>query len=201
MSHLLNSVNTLKPSSIGNIDLTMGSIISSPSSTDILGVDGNGNAKKLSAGTKVGDQVLSYITDTGNWSGGSSLPEGYQLRLRGASCIINKDDSLVTRHVSGSASYIIGWTVAAGNYLFILNHAIDTNSGGNCNAQVYNVATSSYVGPKVHFEEGNFSTTLTYYASVGSSTRFELRARDVTGTCSFLNKTSHFSCTIQIFKV
>lgn len=201
MSHLLNSVNNIKSGSAGNIDLTMASIVSSPSSTDVLGIDGSGNGVALSTGAQVGDLGLSYITASAGWSGTATVVDGFQLRMRGNSCAIEQDSSLVTTHSIGSANFIVGWTVVAGQYLFILNNAIDTSAGGDCNAQVYNVATSSHVGPKVHFETGNFSTTLTYYADVSSSTRFELRALDVNGTCTFFNNTSHFSCTISIFKV
>ena len=201
MSHLLNSVNNVKSSSDGNIDLGLSSLVTASSSNDLLGIDASGNAKKLSAGSKVGDMAMSYVVQSGGWSGNITITDGYQLRIRGNSCTIHNDASLVTQHTVGSANYIIGWTVVPGNYLFILNNAIDTSAGGSCDSQIYNVATSSHVGPKIHYETGNFSTTLVYYASVSTSTRFEYRVLNVSGTCTFFNATSMFSCTIQIFKI
>jgi len=200
MSHLLNSVNNVKSSSDGNIDLGLSSLVTASSSNDLLGIDASGNAKKLSAGSKVGDMAMSYVVQSGGWSGNITITDGYQLRIRGNSCTIHSNGSLVTQHTVGSANFIIGWTVVPGNYLFILNNAIDTSAGGSCDSQIYNVATSSHVGPKVHYKTGNFSTTLVYYASVATSTRFEYRGLNVSGTCTFFDATSMFSCTIQIFK-
>jgi hypothetical protein len=200
MSHLLNSVNNVKSDTNGNIDVGLSSLISSPNDSSIIGIDASGNSKKLSAGTEVGELALSYVVESGGWTGSANITEGYQLLLRGSSCNI-VGSSYVTTHLAGGPGWIIGWTVAAGNYVFILNQAIDTNNGSSCNAQVYNATTSSYVGPKVHFETGNFSTTLIYYASVTSSTRFEFRARDVASTPTLFNATSMFACGIQLLKV
>jgi len=203
MSHLLNSVNNVKSSTDGNINLGLSSLISSPSNTDVVGIDGTGNSKKLALGSEIGTMGLSYVTQSGGWGGGGSvnMTDGFQLRMRGSSCTIERDASLVTLHVAGGPDWLLGWTVAAGNYLFILNNAIDTSPGGTCDAQVYNVATSSHVGPKVHYETGNFSTTLVYYASVSTSTRFEYRVLNVSGTSRFFNPDSMFSCTFNIFKI
>lgn len=201
MSYALNSVNNVAAGSNANVDLGLSTLIAAPNDFEVLGIDASGNAKALTGAIQVGTMGLSYVTQSAGWSGSTTITDGYQFRLRSASCQVEQDNSLVTRHLVGSAGFIIGWTVVTGNYLFILNHAVDTSAGGDCNSQLYNVATSSHVGPKIHFKTGNFSSTLTYYASVSSSTRFELRARDVNGTCTFLNSTSHFSCTIQIFKV
>ena len=201
MSHLLNSVNNVKSSADGNINLGLSSLISSPSDNDVLGIDASGNSKKLTAGSQVGTMALSYTTISGGWSGSATITNGFQLRMRSSSCQIYENTSLVTRHVAGGPGWLLGWTVAPGNYVFILNNAIDTRAGGSCDAQIYNVATASHVGPKVHYETGNFSTTLVYYASVTSSTRFEYRALNVSGTCTFFNDVSMFSCTFNIFKV
>jgi len=200
MSHLLNSVNNVKSDTSANIDIGLSSLISSPNDSSIVGIDSSGNSKKLSVGTEVGELALSYVVQSGGWSGTANIIEGYQLTLRGSSCTI-VGSSYVTTHVITAPQWIIGWTVVAGNYVFILNQAIDTNNGSSCNAQVYNVTTSSHVGPKVHFETGNFSRTLVYYASVTTSTRFEFRARDVVGTPTLLNPTSMFACSIQLLKV
>ena len=201
MTHILNSVNNVKPSSSGDITLGISSIITSPVSSDVLGIDASGNAKKLSTGTQVGDLVLSVIVQSGGWGGGTDYTEGRQTRIRGNSSQIEEDTSLVTQQTQGSANFITGWTLVAGNYLFILNQAIDTGAGGTCNTQLYDVTNSSYVGPKVRYETGRFSSTLTYYSSISSNTLYEYRARDVVGTCRFLNSVTMFSCTIQIFKV
>jgi hypothetical protein len=203
MSHLLNSVNNVKSSTNGDINLGLSSLISSPSDTDVVGIDGSGNSKKLAVGTEIGTQGLSYVTQSGGWSGAGSvnMSNGFQLRMRGSSCTIITNTSLVTPHTAGGAGWIIGWTVVPGNYIFILNNAIDTSFAGSCDAQVYNVATSSHVGPKIHYEEGNFSTTLVYYASVSSNTRFEYRVLNVIGTSRFFGPDSMFSCTFNIFKV
>lgn len=201
MSHLLNSVNNVKSSADGNINLGLSSLITSPSDNDVLGIDGSGNSKKLTVGSQVGTMGLSYITISGGWGGSATITNGFQLRMRGASCTIKIDSSLVTAHTIGGPGFIIGWTVVPGNYLFILNNAIDTSPGGSCDAQIYNVTTASHVGPKVHYETGNFSTTLAYYASVTSNTRFEYRALNVSGTCTFFNDVSMFSCTFNIFKI
>lgn len=201
MSYALNSVNNVAAGSNANVDLGLSTLIAAPNDFEVLGIDASGNAKALTGATQVGTMGLSYVTQSGGWGGTITITDGYQFRLRSASCQIEQDNSLVTRHTVGSAGFIIGWTVVTGNYLFILNHAVDTSAGGDCNAQLYNVATSAHVGPKIHFKTGNFSSTLTYYASVSSNTRFELRALDVNGTCTFLNSTSMFSCTINIFKV
>jgi len=201
MSHLLNSVNNVKSSNDGNIDLGLSSLISSPSNRSVLGIDASGNSKKLRVGKETGTLALSYTTQSGGWTGSATITNGFQLRMRSSSCQVYEDTSLITRHVAGGPSWILGWTVVPGNYLFILNNAIDTSAGGSCDAQIYNVATASHVGPKVHYETGNFSTTLVYYASVTTSTRFEYRALNVSGTCTFFNAVSMFSCTFNIFKV
>lgn len=201
MSHALNSVNSVKCNSNANIDIGLSTLISSPNASEVLGIDASGNAKALTGATKVGDLGVSYVVQSSGWGGSPAITEGYALLIRGGSSQIYRDTSLVTIHTIGSPQWLQGWTVAAGDYLFILNQAIDTGPGGDCNAQLYNVTTSAYVGPKVRFETGNFSRTLTYYASVTSSTKYEFRVRDLNGTVSFLNSTSMFSCTIQVFKL
>ena len=200
MSHLVTSVNNIKSSSNSNIDLALSSLITA-SASDVLGIDASGDAKTLTPKSEVGEMGLSCIAQQGGWSGSATINDGFQLRMRGNSSLIEENTSLVTKHTQGGAAFLIGFTVQAGNYLFTLNNCVDTNGGGNCNAQVYDATNSAFVGPKVHFETGNFSTTLFYYASVASATRFELRALDVAGSCVFFNDVSMFSCTFNIFKV
>ena len=200
MSHLLNTVNNVKSSSSGNIDLGLSSLISSPSNTNVLGIDASGDAKKLNVGAAVGDIVLSYVTQQAGWGGSPTVTDGFTTFLRSGSCKIEEDSTLVTKHTLGSAQWLNGWTLASGNYLMLASWAFSTASGGDCNAQFYNQTLSSYVGPKMHFEIGNFSNRLIYYTSISSSTRFEIRARDV-NSVGFLDSTSMFACTLQIFKI
>jgi len=202
MSHNINSVNSIKTSSTSDIALTLSSIASSPSDRDVLCIDAAGDAKLIQPGkNQVGQLALSVITISGGWGGTAVLTDDTSLRIRGASALSKEDSSLVTKQTVGGAGFITGWTLVAGQYLFILNQAVDTNSGGSCNAQLYDVTNSQYIGPKVRFEEGRFSTTLVYYADISSNTLYEYRVRDVSGTCRLLNETTMFSCTIQIFKV
>ena len=201
MSHLLNSVNNVKSSSTGNIDLGLSSLISSPSDTDVLGIDASGNSKKLTVSSKVGNMAMSYIVQTGGWGGSGTITEGYNTYLRGSSCTIEQDTSLVTRHVAGSAQWLQGWTLVAGSYLMLASWGFSLSSGGNCNVQFYDATNSTYVGPKMHFIAGNFSNRLIYHTTISSSTRFEIRARDVVNNVNLFDATSMFSCTIQIFKV
>jgi hypothetical protein len=200
MSHLLNSVNNVKSSTDANINLGLSSLISSPSNDDIVGIDASGDAKKLSAGSSVGTPVLSYVTQLGGWGGSPTVTEGYNIFLRGASCTIEENSALVTKHTVGSPQWLSGWTLVAGNYLMLASWAFSTAGGGDCNAQFYNQTSSSYVGPKIHFETGSFSNRLIYYTSISSNTRFEIRARDV-NSVGFFDSTSMFACTIQIFKI
>lgn len=200
MSHLLNSINNVKSSSTGNIDLGLSSLIGSPSNNNVLGIDGSGNSKKLSAGTEVGTFVLSYVIQSAGWGGTPTITDGFSTFLRSQSSTVEQDTSLVTRTIVGGALWLTGWTLVAGNYLMIASWAFDTTGGGDCNAQFYNVDSSSYVGPKMHFETGNFSNRLIYYTSISSSTKFEIRARDV-NSVGFLDATSLFACTLQIFKL
>jgi hypothetical protein len=201
MSHLLNSVNNVKSSASGNINLGLSSLISSPSNTDVLGIDGSGNSKKLTVSSKVGNMAMSYIVQTGGWGGSGTITEGYNTYLRGSSCTIEQDTSLVTRHVAGSAQWLQGWTLVAGSYLMLASWGFSLSSGGNCNVQFYDATNSTYVGPKMHFIAGNFSNRLIYHTTISSSTRFEIRARDVVNNVNLFDATSMFSCTIQIFKV
>ena len=201
MSHLLNSVNNVKSSASGNINLGLSSLISSPSNTDVLGIDGSGNSKKLTVSSKVGDMAMSYVVQTGGWGGSGTITEGYNTYLRGSSCTIEQDTSLVTRHVAGSAQWLQGWTLVAGSYLMLASWGFSLSSGGNCNVQFYDATNSTYVGPKMHFIAGNFSNRLIYHTTISSSTRFEIRARDVVNNVNLFDATSMFSCTIQIFKV
>ena len=199
MSHLLNSVNNVKSSADGNVNLGLSSLISSPSNTDILGIDASGDAKKLSAGSSVGDIVLSYVTQQGGWGGSPTVTEGYNIFMRGSSCTIEEDATLVTKHTL-SNSFLTGWTLVAGNYLMMASWGFSTGGGGDCNAQFYDATAASYVGPKIHFETGNFSNRLIYYTSISSNTKFEIRARDV-NSVGFFDSTSMFACTLQIFKL
>ena len=201
MSHLLNSVNNVKSSASGNINLGLSSLISSPSNTDVLGIDASGNSKKLTVSSKVGNMAMSYIVQTGGWGGSGTITEGYNTYLRGSSCTIEQDTSLVTRHVAGSAQWLQGWTLVAGSYLMLASWGFSLSSGGNCNVQFYDATNSTYVGPKMHFIAGNFSNRLIYHTTISSSTRFEIRARDVVNNVNLFDATSMFSCTIQIFKV
>lgn len=200
MSHLLNSVNNVKSSASGNINLGLSSLISSPSDNNVLGIDASGNSKKLSVGAEVGTLVLSYVTQSGGWGGSPTVTEGYNVFMRGASCTIEENATLVTRHTLGSPNWLTGWTLVAGNYLMLASWGFSTSGGGDCNAQFYNVTAASYVGPKMHFETGNFSNRLIYYTSISSSTKFEIRARDV-NSVAFFDDTSMFACTLQIFKI
>ena len=201
MSHLLNSVNNVKSSASGNINLGLSSLISSPSNNDVLGIDGSGNSKKLAAGSKVGDMAMSYVVQTGGWGGSGTITDGYNTYLRGSSCTIEENSSLVTRHVAGGAQWLQGWTLVAGDYLMLASWGFSLSAGGNCNVQFYNATTSTYVSPKMHFITGNFSNRLIYHTSITGSTRFEIRARDVVNNVNLFDATSMFACTIQIFKL
>jgi hypothetical protein len=200
MSHLLNSVNNIKSSTDGNINLGLSSLISSPSNDDVVGINASGDSKKLSVGSSVGTPVLSYVTQSAGWGGSPVVTEGFTTFLRSISCEVEEDSALVTKHILGGAQWLNGWTLVAGNYLMLASWAFSTASGGDCNAQFYNQTLSSYVGPKMHFETGNFSNRLIYYTSISSSTRFEIRARDV-NSVGFFDSTSMFACTIHIFKI
>jgi hypothetical protein len=200
MSYLFNTVNNVKSLSSGNIALGLSSLISSPSNTNVLGIDTSGNAKKLSSGAAIGDIVLSYVTNSAGWGGSPAITEGFQTFMRGASCTVEENSSLVTRVVAGGAQWFTGWTLVAGDYLMLASWAFSTAGGGDCNAQFYDATNSNYVGSKMHFETGNFSNRLIYYTSISSNTKFEIRARDV-NSVGFLDSTSMFACTLQIFKV
>jgi|13_taG_2_1085334.scaffolds.fasta_scaffold00062_9 hypothetical protein len=201
MSHLLNSVNNVKSSSDGNINLGLSSLMSSPSDTDVVGIDGGGSSKKLAIGTNVGDLAMSYVVQSAGWAGSGTITEGYNTYLRGSSCTVEENTSIITRHAAGGASWLQGWTLVAGNYLMLASWGFSLSSGGNCNVQFYNATTAAYVGPKMHFITGNFSNRLIYHANISSSTRFELRARDVVNNVNLFDASSMFACTIQIFKV
>jgi len=201
MSHLLNSVNNVKSNSNSNIDLRLSSLISSPSDKDVVGIDASGNSKKLAAGTQVGDLAMSYVVQSAGWNGSGTITEGYNTYLRGSSCTVEENTSIVTRHAAGGASWLQGWTLVAGNYLMLASWAFSLSSGGNCNVQFYNATSAAYVGPKMHFITGNFSNRLIYHASIAGSTRFELRARDVVNHVNLFDASSMFACTIQVFKV
>lgn len=199
MSHLLNSVNNVKASSAGNIDLSVSSFLSSPSNDNIMGIDGSGAAKKLTGGASVGDIATSCICPPAAWGGSPAVTEGYNIFLGGVSATLVTDSSICTVHRL-SNGFITGWTVVAGNYLMFASWAFGTSAGGDCNAQFYNATTGNYVGPKIHFETGRFSNRLIHYASVSSTTRFEARARDVNGV-AFFDNVSQTSCILQVLKV
>ena len=199
MSHLLSTVNNVKASSTGNIDLPMSSIITAPSNANIAGIDGNGDAKKLSAGAQVGNLATSCICPPSSWGGSPSVTEGYNIFLGGILKTLVTDSSLCTVHLH-SAGFVLGWTLVPGNYLMFASWAFGTSLGGDCNAQFYNATAGNYVGPKIHFETGRFSNRLIYHASVSSSTRFEIRARDVNGV-QFFDNISQTSCVLQVLEV
>ena len=201
MSHMLHKINDVKTEITNNVPLTLSNLTGSPTSTSVLGIDDSGTIKKLELGTQVGDLILSYITKSDGWGGSGTRTDGFQLRMRGNSSNIKENTSYVTRHLQGSANFLIGWTLESGNYLMILKNCIDTNSGGSCNAQIYNVNSSAHEGPKIHFSPGNFSSTLTHYVSISSATRYEFRLRDTVGTVRNFNDTAHYSCTFNIFKI
>lgn len=200
MSHLLNTVNNVKSSSSGNIDLGLSSLISSPSNTNVLGIDAIGDAKKLNVGAAVGDIVLSYVTQQDGWGGSPTITDGYKTFMRSASCTIIQDSTKVTRHTAGSPQWLLGWTLVPGNYLMMASWVFSTSSGGDCNAQFYNATSGNHVGPKIHFETGNFSNRLIFYTSISSNTMYEIRVRDVNNV-GFFDSTSMFASTLQIFKV
>lgn len=198
MSHLLNSVNNVKASNAGNIDLSVSSFLSSSSNDNIMGIDGNGDAKNLSGGASVGDLATSCICPPSVWGGSPTVTEGYNIFM-GYAGTFETNTSLCTMHLH-SAGFILGWTLVPGDYLMFASWAFGTASGGDCNAQFYNATTANYVGPKIHFETGRFSNRLMYYASISSSTRFEIRARDVNGV-AFFDNVSQTSCILQVLKV
>lgn len=202
MSHLLNSVNSIKVGSNSNVSLTAQSMTQTASSDQLWGIDSNGNSKKINGGTKVGDKAFSMITNSAGWGGSNTFVNGTQLQMRGNSCIIERDNSIVTSlYQVGGALWTRGFTVIPGKYIFIANQAADTSAGGSCDAQFYDATNSTYVGPKIHFETGNFSSTLIYYADVSSNTQFQIRVNNVSGTVTLLNNVSLFSCTFQVFKI
>ena len=198
MSYLLNTVNDIQASSSGNIDLELSSFLGSPSNQNVLCIDGSGNAKKLNGGAQVGSLATSAIEQPSTWGGSPAVTEGYNIFM-GYNSTIETDASFCTMHRL-SNNFITGWTIVPGNYLMMASWAFGTSGGGDCNAQFYNATTSSYVGPKIHFETGRFSNRLIYYTNVSTNTRFEIRARDVNGV-QFFDSTSQLTCVLQVLKI
>jgi hypothetical protein len=198
MSYLFNSVNNVKASSNGNIDIGISSFLSSPLNDSILCIDESGNSKKLIPSSNVGNIAASAIEQPSTWGGSPTVTEGYNIFM-GYNSTIKTNSSFCTMHRL-SNNFITGWTLSAGNYLIIASWAFDTNAGGDCNAQFYNATAGNYVGPKIHFETGRFSNLLIYHANISSSTRFEIRARDV-NSVQFFDYTSQQTCILQVLKV
>ena len=201
MSHSLITVNSVGADNTGNINLGLSSLITATTSNDIVAIDAAGNAKKLKTGFEVGNVCMSFVCQNGGWGGNPALSNGSNLVWRTASATVVNNASLITLQTAGSAGWLQSWTAAAGNYIFIINQAVDTAQGGECNLQVYNVTDAAHEGTKAHLKTGNFSTTLIHYVSISSSKQYQIRVRDLVGSIAFLNATALFSCTLQIIKI